>query len=99
MNNECKGLVFRAYVTDYVNRYGEFIHTERLRLMKRQSCRCQSCQIQFDCYLESINIGLMPIIDDPLIDKGLYGLKIVNESRDWETGVIDDYDYKFIHIN
>lgn len=31
-------------------------------------------------------------------DDGIYEVMTINESRDWETGYIDDYDYKLIQI-
>ena len=31
-------------------------------------------------------------------DDGIYRLITCNESRDWETGYIDDYDYKLVKV-
>ena len=98
LNETCKGLVFKAYINAYVNRAGDYVHTERIRLMRKQSCKCNRCQIQFDVYLESLGCSLFPIIDEPLVDQALYGLVVVNESRDYETGIVDNYDFKFIPL-
>lgn len=29
---------------------------------------------------------------------GVYELKVVNEKRDWETGMVDEYDYKLVPV-
>lgn len=32
-------------------------------------------------------------------EDGLYIVKCVNKSHDWEAGHVDDYDYKLIEVN
>lgn len=39
------------------------------------------------------------IINLDSCDDGLYRVAVVNESRDWETGYVDDYDYELIPVD
>ena len=32
-------------------------------------------------------------------EDGIYMVAICNESRDWETGIIDDYDFKLVPVH
>ena len=69
-----------------------------MTLLKRKSCKgCESCGWMQESLGECIWADALPIIDDPEPD-ALYMLIITNESRDYETGHIDDYDHEFRKI-
>lgn len=67
-----------------------------LRLMKRRSCgECPEYFIE-----DANNIGasemLANIVNFNESPDGLYVLSICNVRKDWETGHVDDYDYKLV---
>ena len=49
---------------------------------------------------DAANIGVLEVVDKIVnldeISDGLYEIITVNEFRDWESGYIEDYDYKLI---
>ena len=45
------------------------------------------------------NNGESRIIDFHKVEDGVYELIFCNESRDWETGYVDDHDYKLVELN
>jgi hypothetical protein len=90
----CTGLVFRGFNSMFFSG-GKLERREGIRLLKRESCNgCEKCGwmlenlSQDDCS-ETI---IMPTIDDGKV----YTVKITNESRDWETGYVDDYDLEVV---
>ena len=48
---------------------------------------------EFACDID----GNLPIIQN-IKDQALYKLKIVNMSRDWETGYVDEFDLEFVEL-
>ena len=93
--NTCKGVFFRGYYNKYMDAKG-FHEKSGFRLLKRKSCSgCDKCGF----LLESMNeVPDAVIFPKDINDGALYTVKVVNESRDWETGYIDDYDIKFYEV-
>jgi len=92
MSNECKGLIFRLHINFFKNSKGHIVYKETMVPLKRRSCPgCQYCGFLLDDLSEHDH---MPIVEDP--EHGaLYMLGVTNESRDFETGIIDDWDLIF----
>lgn len=77
---------------------GRGCHMKRSLLILRRNCRGDGCGFlteDIDCVgaAESMQriTNLMTAPD------GIYLLNICNERRDWETGLIDDYDFILTH--
>lgn len=93
---QCKGLVFRGYSNRYVSKDGSYHTKEGMRLLKRKSCgKCPSCDFLLSSIKEAPDNVILPQIEND----ALYSVHVTNESRDWETGYIDDYDIEFFEIN
>lgn len=95
MTDSCKGLFFRCEDTQYVSGtvYGQKM---LMRLLKRKSCPgCEYCSFLWDD-LRELN---WPALIKPDVKSGaIYQLKVINISRDFETGYVDDYDVVFERI-
>lgn len=94
---ECKGLFFRGYSNIYT--IGAELHIKKgFRLLKRKSCTgCPKCDHYSDMMRDMIPSGNY-IIPDPIIDGGLYTVRVGNVSTDWESGFADDWDYIFEEV-
>lgn len=94
---KCKGLVFRGFNSMFFSD-GRLEERRGIRLLKRESCPgCEKCGFLLDDMSEQVIIGSMII---PEIEHGkLYEVIVINESRDWETGYVDDYDLEVVLLN
>ncbi len=94
---DCKGLVYRGYVNEFYFD-GRYELKQGLRKLKKKSCPgCYHCGYLEDEMNEFISMDTRIII--PEIEHGeLYTLTISNVSRDWESGIADDWDMEFIKI-
>ena len=99
---ECKGLIFRGYSSTFVTyrTRGEINgagRREGIRLLKKKSCPgCGKCGWMLDVLLDHIDCETLIFPD---IEHGvLYGLRVTNEPRDYESGYVDDYDLEFYKI-
>ena len=97
--SKCNGLVFRGYSSRFFDFKSKRLEKkEGFRLLKRESCKgCQFCGFYFD------DIDIMLEQDQIIFPKEiksecLYGIKVVNEERDWESGQIDGWDYEIYEI-
>jgi len=92
----CKGLYFRCRMSQFISSKGEYIYTEKMIPLKRKSCTgCDKCMPVLDCFDDILDI---PVVIEKIVDGGLYKLDIINESRDWETGIIDEWDLGFVFV-
>lgn len=90
----CKGLFFRGYSSVYY-RNGIIKRTDELRLLKRMSCPgCDKCGWVLDTLSECTDNIIIPAIKNGKI----YSIHSINESRDWETRIIDSYDLEFFEV-
>ncbi|MCD6199292.1 MAG: hypothetical protein J7K15_12135 [Deltaproteobacteria bacterium] len=89
--NSCKGQVYRASVNHYATDK-EIVFTVRLRKLKKLSCDgCEFCGWLNEALGEvdaDWSIGGICNVEHGKI----YTLKVCNERKDWETGIVDDWD-------
>jgi hypothetical protein len=52
----------------------------------------------WDDLSDFMSICEFPEFEKGIVDQALYRLDIVREHRDWETGIVDDYDFGFIRV-
>jgi hypothetical protein len=93
---ECKGLVFKGVSNLFYNdKLQKLELRESLTLLKKQSCKCEKCYFLFEDFSNS---NLENIIFPQIEDKALYTVAMINKSRDFETGYLDDWDWEFRKI-
>lgn len=87
---QCKGLVFRGYKSMFWT--GEKLEERKgLRFLKRKSCKgCQFCSYILDNMNENISGEMINL--DNIEDRKLYTIYYGNFSRNWESGIVDDWD-------
>ena len=95
---DCKGLIFRFRRSQHVGSRGDVVFTDKFIPLKKKSCSgCNNCGWYQD-FLDYA-IGEYPcnaiVIPDTIQDGDTCILDITNESTDWETGLVDDWDYEF----
>lgn len=93
----CKGLVFRGYSNTFKsnNHIGQH---QGIKLLKRKSCPgCEVCGSLLDEVSESIacNSLIMPTIHHG----ALYSIHITNVHKDWESGLVDDYEIEVYKLS
>jgi len=93
---ECEGLVFKGYISKYLTKDLRIEEKQGLRLIKRLSCNCDRCHNILSEIYEAI--GEYVILPKTIEKDGLYKPVYINQSRDWETGIIDNYDITFKKI-
>lgn len=97
--SDCKGLIFRGYNKQFKTKAG-FCQKIELRFMKRISCKgCLDCgglmesvQMHLECDLNFLGF-------DKVEHDKYYTFRFINLSRDWESGLIDDYDIEIQEAN
>lgn len=93
----CKGLVFRGKRNAFINGRGDYVYTERMALLKRKSCKgCQQCGYMLEELEEHLGNDCLPIMPAYLETDVMYKLEVTNISKDWETGIVDDWDLEFV---
>ena len=94
----CKGKIYRGIQNAYIGSKGEYVYQERMIPLKRKSCPgCKKCGYLQDAINDELFNESFPIIND-IQDQALYELQIVNESRDYESGMIDDWEIEFVKV-
>jgi len=92
-SDQCKGLFFRYRLNSHWNqKRNEYTSKETFSLLKKKSCEgCEQCGWILD------DIGEMDSVlcESELKDGDVTMLTVVNIERDWETGVINDWNFKF----
>ena len=95
---DCKGLVYRARVSSFLRRGGEYVDRRGLTLLARKSCRtCGKCFSLSEMFKEYVNDGNY-VNTNHLENMGAYRLTITNVIEDYETGLIDHYDIEYIKV-
>jgi len=97
---ECKGLVFKGYhSTFYDNLTKKIEHREGIRLLKRRSCPgCEKCFFFLDDMNDMILIDGLNFPEDGIENGKLYTIIVTNVGRDWESGLVDEWDFSIIEI-
>lgn len=94
---ECKGVVFRAEVSSYRTSKKGIGMTLKLNPLKRKSCPgCDQCGWIDDLFLDFTAEDIIGFTE--IEDKGLYTIGVINEHRDWESGLIDDFDLMVVRL-
>lgn len=101
---ECKGLIYRCRKCQFIGSRGEIVERVTFTPLKKKSCPgCDQCEYLHSEAREFIGnyaFGLGGIaIPVDAQDQQLYRLEITNMSRDWETGIIDDWDLEMVRID
>lgn len=95
---ECTGLVFKGRTNTFLSSRGEYVYQERMLPLKRKSCRCGHCGYILDSLSDFIESGDAIPLAKPISDGTLYTLNITHESRDFESGIVDDFELEFSEI-
>ena len=94
---ECRGRIYRFRVSQYVDGRGVFVRREKFVPMKRLSCPgCDRCFWVDECEVRDMHNEMYTVWSDCLQVGDLVELSVTNVSRDWETGIVDDWDYEFV---
>lgn len=96
---QCNSLIFKAKVNVFLNSKNEFVYQQRMIPMKKLSCKgCNQCGFLLEELDERISNKDFSMIPENIEHGALYRLETTHISRDWETGIIDDWDLEFIKI-
>lgn len=88
-------VIARLSTSCWHNDKGIFL-TKKLTFLKR---RCAGHNfVEEDAKMVGADETIARIINFHESKDGIYKLVTCNERRDWETGVIDDYDFKLIPL-
>lgn len=98
-NPECRGVIFKARVSTYNTKRG-IGFTIRLDRMNKLSCPgCEQCGWVDETLEDWISYTGEPPLNFLEVENGkLYTIGICNESRDYETGVINDFDLEVVKV-
>ena len=97
-NNPCKGRFFRCIINNHLSNDGGYVEQTRMKPLKRMSCKgCEDCDHIDDGMQEMLENDCPLIIKNP-VHGGTYRLDIGNIESDWQTGIIDGWDYIFTKI-
>jgi hypothetical protein len=95
---ECKGQIYKASVSSFIGAQGDVVDKIVFRPQKRKSCSgCDQCGYLLDDLREAIACDIFIFPKNPVQGK-LYKLAIINMSRNYETGMIDEWDTTFIPL-
>ena len=98
----CKGKVYRGKINNFINANSEVILQQRMIPMKRKSCPgCENCYPLEEELHERINDFdyMAPIFPEKIKHGQLYKLKVTGVGRDWETGIVDEWDLEFVEVD
>lgn len=96
----CKGLVWRGYVSTYRNKLTNNITSKsELRFLKSKSCKgCYKCDWQHDILFDLLYDSKNEFLLDDIEHGKLYTIHF-NFSKDWESGYEEIEDFVFIEYN
>ena len=91
----CPGIVYKARLSTYIEKGGGYVETMKLVPNKTKSCEgCDNCPCLEDALCDLIDSDRPPDLSK-VEDGKFYYLIIINESTDWETGIVDDWELGF----
>lgn len=97
-NDTCKGQIYKCEQSFFLDKRERYVEKVRMVPMKKLSCPgCKNCGGIIDAYSEFAydhGIDIRPAI----FHNEFYILDIVDKSRDWKTGIVDDFGMAFIFI-
>lgn len=91
---EVNRTVVRVTHSHWQDGRGGLNFTVKVKTLQRKSCGHNLLEedVSFDCAQNTLE----RIENLTEVPPGIYEVKVVNQSRDWETGYIDDWDYKLV---
>lgn len=96
----CSGLIFRCRINRFINKRGEYVETIRMIPLKRKSCSgCDQCGWLMEFLSEDISHEIGSPIAGNIEDNALYQYTVTYSSRDWESGIVDDFECGFVKID
>ena len=99
---QCKGKCYRGKINNFINVKGEVILQQRMIPVKRMSCcGCEDCDYTEEDLHERMNDFdyMAPIFPEKIKHGQLYKLKVTGVGRDWETGIVDEWDLEFVEVD
>lgn len=99
--NACKGLFFRCCINNYLDGRGDIVKKVTMRLLRRLSCHNDHSGACGHCLFEDINeVREEAFILPSTPENGeIYRVIFVEDGKDWETGITEDWHYEFLKIN
>jgi len=96
----CRGVFFRGKKNVWFDYHkGRLVYKQELRLLKRISCDgCQDCGWIFDQMSDMIGSDGIIYPKYGIEEGKMYTIAVTNESRDWETGIVDNWDFKIVEV-
>lgn len=96
ISETCKGIKFRGYASTFWSGY-KLESRCGVRFLKKDSCAgCSKCA-HFDEFMEETPENIIGLNE---VEHGkLYTLRVTNISRDWESGIVDEWDLQLVELN
>ena len=91
--NKC---VVRVTTTMWTDKRG--LHTKKSLTFLRRQCEGFNV-LEEDASAAGVEEVLPRILNLDECEDGVYEVATCNESRDWESGYVDDYDYRLVTAN
>lgn len=82
--------------TAYYYKSGSYCKTKSLTFLKRKSDPEKLNCLDDEVSCSGIDLFIDSIVNLDSCPDGLYEIHYINLNRDWETGYIDDWEYKLI---
>uniref|UniRef100_A0A6M3XWC2 Uncharacterized protein n=1 Tax=viral metagenome TaxID=1070528 RepID=A0A6M3XWC2_9ZZZZ len=96
---ECKGLIFRARINNFVCYKNKIVKSREMRLLKKESCQgCEHCGYIWEDLHEGILNDSRFIALDNIEEGKKYRIKCCIDSTDFYSGYADDWHYIFEEI-
>ena len=95
----CKGLVYRCSVQEFMTEK-RLVRQIEFRLLKRRSCPgCDQCGFMLDDLRDRLDPFCSGIYwpQQPK-HNGLYSPRVTNITKDWESGIVDDWDVEMVEV-
>lgn len=94
--NTCIGRIYRGHRSIFTTE-GRIEERVSLKLLKRKSCPgCKHCGWEEELiseYVANCDFDMNHIEDGKL-----YKVAVVNVTKDWETGYVDDYELEAVEV-
>lgn len=82
--------------TSYYHTGRGFASTKRVEFLRRKSDKEYVYSIEEDASCGGADSVMQRIVNLDKVDDGVYQMIWINEFRDWESGYIEDWDYKLV---
>lgn len=95
----CKGIIFRADCQNYIGKKGEIVFKTVLKQLKKKSCPgCEQCGWLESDIREFISFDTPFLGIENIEPNKFYTFQVTNISKDWESGIVDDWDLEIVEI-